>query len=153
MYFFHPFGIRFLIKNRIFWKGEYKDVKLDNGYILVEINSNIFLTLGTAILANYIAIVKKLKIIYISFGSKNQEDFLIDVRHSFLNAEFWYFDDFIVEANDIVEIEYTKELKKIKTPDNLYSYKYKGLYIGDLIYDEVLRNDHGMQLFLQLLKE
>ena len=51
-----------------------------------------------------------------------------------------YFDDFIVEANDFVEIEYTKELKKIKTPDNLYSYKYKGLYIGDLIYDEVLRN-------------
>ena len=85
---FYPFGIRFLIKNRKFWRGEYKDIKLDNGYILVEINSNIFLTLGTAILANYIAIVKKLKIIYISFGSKNQEDFLIDVRHSFLNAEF-----------------------------------------------------------------
>lgn len=137
-YNFFPRAIKFLVVNKSFWN-DLNTVNSPNGYILVEVNNNIYMAIGTSVLANLIAKTKGLKILYIAHKSVQVHGIFKDVRNSFSNSDYWILEDFIShKKNELNEI-FSKEKLKISTIDDIYNFKYSGIHVGDLIYDQILR--------------
>ena len=132
--------LTFFWQNKQFWKNKYLTTKLSENYLLVEINNNIFMALGTATLANLIAISKNLKIIYLVTKPDHASGYMNRIRESFTNIEYWRMDQYLSENKEFIDEKSQTLYSSLNSVNEIKKLKYNNVLIGDIVYDEALRN-------------
>lgn len=141
----------FIRINRMYWSN-YMPKKIDDrGVVLAELNNNIFGAYGTAVLANLLASKHDSRIIYLNYKKPPKKLVpaeLLDLR-AVLRLK-WLRDSFskntCISVFDItnqskanIKEKADEIYRKINVPEDILDLSYNGLYVGDLIYDQAMR--------------
>ncbi len=98
------------------------------------------MALGTATLANLIAISKNLKIIYLVTKPEHSLGYMNRIRESFTNVEYWRMDKYLSENKESINKKSRILYSSLSSVDDIKKLKYNNVLIGDIVYDEALRN-------------
>ena len=148
LYIYLIFGNKDSESFKIFLRDKWKNNKTSkkgNGIILVDLFHHYPFIYFWSYLTNILSKKKKLKIkyfyfpLYENFTSKFPifKKNLLSIYKSF-NVEKGL-DERDFKIDNSIELEGIKLYSKIKTKMQLVNFKYKGIHIGDLIYDSYLR--------------
>ncbi len=126
--------------NRAFWKSYFKGHQPDSkSIVLAEANQGLY-TYGRLVLANVLARQKHARVAYIHYGFNAILD---PLRKSFSSS---CIDLDLRDLCEGYEQEIEEEVKALKEqvdgPEALLGLKYKGIQVGDLVYDSALRTGH-----------
>ena len=133
---------KFAAKNKNYWKKYLVGKKCDPMAVVVaEISNNVYVALSTAVMANIIAKVKNAKVLYLS--SEPAHHFKLKwLRNTFSKSRFEAAREIASDHTEEIESETQRIFQTLKVPEDLLQVKYKGMLIGDLVYDSAMRNGY-----------
>ena len=135
---FFPLRLRFAVKNRRFWRRYFSGAKREkNTLVLAEASTNIYMAIGTSILANVLAKVYKANVFYLAYNRYDNKE-LRWLRGSFSSCLYGNVHDITEHRSKEIEAA-TKELyETLRKPEDVLELKYNGLLVGDLVYDKAM---------------
>ena len=124
----------FYVLNRNFWRKYYNPKRKSKDIIVVEYVPISYVGFGICFLASIIAKIKKSRILlFVSDPNVNRSNLSQWAYYSFPGLSFYFVSDFKKKTKIKRDTQYIFD--KIKNPDEILEIKYKGLQIGDIIYD------------------
>lgn len=134
------FNLKFILLNKFFWFSKKKNLT-KNKWIIVEYTINPFMNFALIILGKIASLATNSKLlVLITPDIKTPEKHSALVYRALGVSEICYLYDFIKIEGRKILYEFREAKEIISTVDDLYNYSYKGVRIGDLLYDLVLRN-------------
>ena len=129
---------KYLSTIRRFWQSNYKYRPVKKSVILVEVNDSIYSLLGMAGLGSIVAVIKQARIIY--WGETRQEvEKYRWLRNSFTDSLYISTDELCEHYTSEINDECNKILDTLKCSNDLLTFTYEDLLIGDTVYDQSLR--------------
>ena len=146
---FMPVEARFALKNKRFWKNKSFIINpISNKYLLVEHNSNVLIMFGVLIFSKIVSNVRGFKIIYLS---EAKIPFLYKVLvNSFYKANFKETQTLTSNLNLEIQKEAKELFESLDTIDDILHLYYNKLYIGDIVYDNALREGNWIATIKRL---
>ena len=133
---------KFIIETKKFFKNNFKNLKINTNTknaVISEMNGNFFMAILNIFLVAFVARIKNSKVIFIGYKNEfNQFSFRI-IRKRLVKSDFFDFNDLTSNLKYKIQNEAKEIFSKIKSHNDLLNLKYKGIQIGDLIYDMSMR--------------
>ncbi len=142
VYYLRVVNIKFAVKNRRFWQKYLGAGKTDpRSVVVTEVSNNVYVATGIAVAANIVAKVRNARVLYLS---RNQDEHIKFkwLRDSFSNSYYETISQIISPHLEEVRAEAKKLYDTLTEPGDILDLKYKGLRIGDLVYDLSMRNGY-----------
>ena len=134
--------IRFAVKNKRFWRKYLGTNKADVGSVVVtEVSGNVYIAMGTAVAANIVAKTHDAKVLYLCHN-QSEHVRLKWLRDSFSNSYYESVCKITSEHLEEVDAEVRSLYDALADPEDILKLEYKGLLIGDLVYDLSMRNGY-----------
>jgi len=144
---------RFYSLNCNFWRSWRANETKNNRIVLAELNANIYGAYGIAVIATLLAKKHEARVAYLMRAKINGKlpplyYYLKQIvslasmkwlRDSFTDNLQLSVDDIIQLQRRQIQDEASRLYALLKTPDDLLELKYKGMFIGDLVYDASMR--------------
>jgi hypothetical protein len=115
------------------------DVSKSGNIIISELNSNLMIAMLNASLVAMLSRVKNSKVIFIGDIYKRSPQAFRFLRRAFCVCDFTSFREQTKGLERKIEEEALKLYKGITTKEDLLIFKYKGVQVGDLLYDQSMR--------------
>jgi len=134
--------INFAVKNRRFWRRYLDTGKVNpDSVVVTEVSYNVYTTMGTAVAANIVAKTHNARVLYLCHSQSGQNRFkwLID---SFSNSYYESVCEIVSEHLEEVNVDVQRLYDALAEPEDILKLEYKGLLIGDLVYDLSMRNGY-----------
>ena len=130
----------FYLINRLYWFRWRNFYKKDE-YILVEYTNNQFMNFAIVLLAKIVSVSLNARLVIFITPAISKPDKISRLIYKSLGVKFeFYLYDYIAIHGRFVLDEFRTSKSKIKTIDDLYNFSYNDVYVGDLLYDMVLRS-------------
>jgi hypothetical protein len=132
--------IRFALKNKGFWRKYLHGSRANPCSVVVtEVSNNVYITMGDAVAANIVAKVHHARVLYISHSPREHISFKW-LRNSFSKSYYESVHEIVSGHLEEIDAEVNRLYDTLQKPDDILKLKYKGLLIGDIIYDSSMRN-------------
>ncbi len=109
--------------------------------VLAEVSNNVFLAMGIAILANIIAKAKNATVLYLGYDQNALVRFKW-LRDSFSKSYYESVCKIVSRRTEEIAAEVQSLYETLKNPKDVLELKYKGLLVGDLVYDMLMRRGY-----------
>jgi hypothetical protein len=142
---FYPFlrYIKFAVKNRRFWREYLGTGKTDPGsVVVVEVSNNVYIAMGTIVAANIVAKAHNARVLYLSHSQSEHIRFKW-LRNSFSNSYYETVSKIVSQHLEEVHAEVRSLYDTLTEPEDILHLEYKGLLIGNLVYDFSMTNGYG----------
>ena len=134
--------IKFAVKNRRFWRKYLGTSKADAGSVVVtEVSNNVYVAMGTAVAANIVAKIHNARVLYLCHSQSKYIRFKW-LRDSFSNSYYETVSKIVSQHLEEVDAEVRSLYDALAEPEDILQLEYKGLLIGDLVYDLSMRNGY-----------
>jgi len=134
--------IGFALKNKGFWRKYLRGGKADlRSVVVTEVSNNVYVAIGAAVEANIVAKVHHARVLYISHNPGEHISFKW-LRNSFSKSYRESVREIISGHLEKIDAEVHRLYDTLRKPDDILKLKYKGLLIGDIVYDLSMRNGY-----------
>ena len=134
--------INFAVKNRRFWRKYISISKVTPGSVVVtEVSDNAYAAMGIAVAANIVAKTHNARVVYLCHSQSEHIRFKW-LRDSFSNSYYESVCKIVSEHLKEVDAEVRNLYDTLAKPEDILQLQYKGLLIGDLVYDLSMRNGY-----------
>ncbi len=134
--------IRFALRNKSFWRKYLNSSKVDSRSVVVtEVSNNVYSAIGTAVAANIVAKVHHARVLYVSHGPHEHTIFKW-LRNSFSRSCYESIHEIISDHLEEIRDEVCALYDTLCKPEDVLKLVYKGLPIGDIVYDLSMRNGY-----------
>jgi len=141
-FYFLLYHIRFALKNKGFWRKYLRGSKADlRSVVVTEVSHNVYITMGDAVAANIVAKVHRARVLYVSH-SPREHIFFKWLRNSFSKSYYESIKEIISGHLEEIDAEVRRLYNTLRKPDDILKLRYKGLLIGDVVYDLSMRNGY-----------
>jgi hypothetical protein len=134
--------IRFALRNKGFWRKYLRGSKADPRSVAVtEVSNNVYAAMGAAVVASIVAKVHYARVLYTSH-SPREHIFFKWLRNSFSKSYFESIHEIISGHLEEIHADVRSLYDTLRRPDDILELRYKGLLIGDIVYDLSMRNGY-----------
>lgn len=134
--------IGFALRNKGFWRKYLRGSKADpRSVVVTEVSNNVYAAIGTAVAANIVAKVHRARVLYVSHDPREHIIFKW-LRSSFSKSYYESIHEIISGHFEEIDADVHRLYDTLQKPDDILKLKYKGLLIGDIVYDLSMRNGY-----------